>query len=137
MAAAEFSLGVLFIASTLPHLLDFYFVMGKLRRSLCTGTDSFACGQRSYPRRRPWAARLGSNSFILLEGFCAYQTLGEEQTDIVASLSEHRPAEDSQGYSFPLVTVPADRSAPRILAPRPRANIKSRNPSICWLNDSP
>jgi len=69
MAAAEFSLGVLFIASTLPRLLDLYFVMGKLRGSLCTGTYSFACGQRSLASLaalRPQDS--GLNSFILREG---------------------------------------------------------------------
>ncbi len=35
MAAAEFSLGVFFIAGALPRLLEFHFVVRKLRGSDC------------------------------------------------------------------------------------------------------
>src|ERR1700758_1114972 len=50
MTAAELALGVLFITRTLPQFLQFYFVIGKLRRSL--RACGFGCRQRSLPSSR-------------------------------------------------------------------------------------
>jgi len=52
MSAALLSLGVFFIAGALPWLLNFYFVMRKLGRSLGSGGRGFTYGQRIYPRSR-------------------------------------------------------------------------------------
>src|ERR1700693_948036 len=64
--AAELALGVLLIAGTLFRLLDFHFVMWKLRGS----SRGFGCGQSSYPRRCGSDAA-GITIFILLEAVSA------------------------------------------------------------------
>ena|SRR6266849_1873701 len=62
MSTAELALGILLVAGALPWLLEFHFVMRKLRGSGC------GCGQKRCPRRCGKSAA-GYTSFILLEQF--------------------------------------------------------------------
>src|SRR5580704_8879992 len=48
MPAAELAFLVLLVASPLPRLLDFYLVIGELRRSL--RARGYGCSQKVHPR---------------------------------------------------------------------------------------
>src|ERR1700693_5960584 len=67
MSATELALGVFFVTGSLSRLLEFYFVMRKLRRGGCYG---FGRGQRNSPRCCGKCAA-GCTVFILLEGVSA------------------------------------------------------------------
>lgn len=68
MTAAKLAFFVLLVASPLSRLLNFDFVLGKLRRSL--RARGYGCGQKVHPRSSGQRRRISSVS-ILLEAFCA------------------------------------------------------------------
>jgi hypothetical protein len=67
MAATELAFFVLLVAGALSWLLDFDFVIGKLRGSRCA--RSYGCGQKVHPRSGGQCRRIPSVR-ILLEAFC-------------------------------------------------------------------
>jgi hypothetical protein len=68
VAATEFAFFVFLVAGALPGLLDFDFMMRKLRWSLRTRSSDFASRQRTHPRScGARAAGFGPTSVIVLE----------------------------------------------------------------------
>lgn len=67
MAAAEFSLGILFVAGALPGLFYFHFMVGKLRNRLSAGSGDFASGQKKYPRSSGNSRRIRPYAVIVTE----------------------------------------------------------------------
>lgn len=79
MSAAEFAFGVFFVAGTLSRLLDFHFVMGKLRRS----SHSFGSGQGRSSSLRQSARRI--YEIILLEGVSVELPPAQSSSSVVVS----------------------------------------------------
>jgi len=79
VTAAKLAFLVLLVASPLSRLLNFDFVLGKLRRSL--RARGYGCGQKVYPRSSGERRRISSVS-ILLEGFCAMPEAHEARRDV-------------------------------------------------------
>jgi len=73
VSAAELSLLIFFVAGALSRLLDFDFVLGKLRDLFGTGTGNFACRQRTYPRSSgQQRRRIRLNALIVTEEEAAW-----------------------------------------------------------------
>jgi hypothetical protein len=68
VSAAELAFLILLIASPLPGLLEFHFVIRKLSGSL--HARGYGRSQKIHPRSSGQAAKFKLRSFILLEAFC-------------------------------------------------------------------